>query len=129
MEACVTLLKVRLKLSIYPFKQLVDVSETTRVQASDSCIHETTDSAATIGKMIETSAHYTLWESSCLVRALTAKEMLRRRGIGGIIYLGVKKSEEVKAHAWSVCGETILTGAKGHESFEVISSFPWEGRQ
>ena len=55
--------------------------------------------------------------------------MLQKRGIPGVFYLGVMKDEEgtekMKAHAWSKCGENILTGGEGHEKFTVLSVFGW----
>ena len=42
----------------------------------------------------------------------------------------MKKSKEgeteMKAYAWSQCGEIIVTGAKGDESFMVLSAFGWK---
>ncbi|WP_373033945.1 lasso peptide biosynthesis protein [Sulfurovum sp.] len=36
--------------------------------------------------------------------------------------------EKMKAHAWSECGGIIITGAKGHEEYTVLSVFGWEKR-
>jgi hypothetical protein len=55
--------------------------------------------------------------------------MLQKRGIPGVFYLGAMKDEEskekMKAHAWSQCGDTIITGGGGHEKFTVLSVFGW----
>jgi hypothetical protein len=56
--------------------------------------------------------------------------MLERRGIPGIFYLGVQREEgegTMLAHAWTQCGERILTGGAGREAFTVVSVFGWEG--
>jgi hypothetical protein len=86
--------------------------------------------SAEIAKAIRSAAANTPWESACLVQALTAQRMLRRRGIPGIFYLGVMRDkgveEKMKAHAWSKCGDLVLTG-DGYEGFTVLSSFSWEG--
>ena len=75
------------------------------------------------------AANNTPWESACLAQSLTAQRMLKRRGIPGVFYLGVMKGENVKenmsAHAWSQCGETIITGHKGYEDYAVVSVFRW----
>ena len=75
------------------------------------------------------AAIYTPWESACLVQSLTAQKMLHKRGITGVLYLGVTKDQEskekMKAHAWTQCGETIITGGAGHEEFTVLSVFRW----
>ncbi len=36
--------------------------------------------------------------------------------------------EKMKAHAWSQCGDNIITGGAGHEEFTVLSVFGW-GKQ
>ncbi len=50
-------------------------------------------------------------------------------GIPGVFYLGAAKDEEskekMKAHAWSQCGDTVITGDGGHEEFTVLSVFGW----
>lgn len=83
-----------------------------------------------VGKAIKRASPYTPWESACLAQSLTAQKMLQRRSIPGVFYLGAMKDEEskekMKAHAWSQCGKTIITGGGGHEEFTVLSVFGWE---
>jgi len=85
--------------------------------------------AQKVGQAIMRASTYTPWESACLAQSLTAQKMLQKRGIPGVFYLGAMKDEEseakVKAHAWSQCGDTIITGGKGHEEFTVLSVFGW----
>ena len=85
--------------------------------------------AKKVGKAIMRASAYTPWESACLAQSLTAQKMLQKRGIPGVFYLGAAKDEEnkekMKAHAWSQCGDTIITGGKGHEAFTVLSVFGW----
>lgn len=88
------------------------------------------ETAITIGKVISMAANNTPWESACLAQSLTAHRMLKKRGIPGVFFLGVKKgeisNEKMNAHAWSQCGDTIITGKDGHENFTVLSLFQWE---
>ncbi|UPT77278.1 lasso peptide biosynthesis B2 protein [Sulfurovum sp. XGS-02] len=85
--------------------------------------------ATLVGHAVTRAAAHTPWESACLVQSLAAQKMLQKRAIPGFFYLGVAKDKNVeetmKAHAWSQCGDVILTGAKGHEEFTVISTFGW----
>ncbi|WP_309499261.1 lasso peptide biosynthesis B2 protein [Sulfurovum sp.] len=85
--------------------------------------------AMLVGQAIIRAAAYTPWESACLVQSLVAQKMLKKRGIPGVFYLGAAKDEEskekIKAHAWSQCGESIITGGGGHEMFAVLSVFGW----
>jgi hypothetical protein len=80
-----------------------------------------------VGRAIGRAAAATPWESACLVQSLTAQRMLQKRGIPGVFYLGVAKDgesdEKMKAHAWTQCGEKIITGRAGHEAFTVVSVF------
>lgn len=86
--------------------------------------------AKKVGESIMRASAYTPWESACLTQSLVAQKMLQKRGISGVFYLGVAKDEENKekmeAHAWTQCGDAIITGAGGHEVFTVLSVFEWE---
>jgi hypothetical protein len=61
------------------------------------------------------------------VQALAAAALLRRRGTGATLYLGVAKTagapEGLSAHAWLRCGELVLTGAAERTLFTTIASF------
>jgi predicted ATPase len=74
---------------------------------------------------IAAASHNLPWTSRCLVRALAAKWMLRRRQIPSTFYLGVATSERqsFEAHAWVRCGTFILTGGPGHLRHRVIARF------
>jgi hypothetical protein len=80
------------------------------------------DMAIKIGKIIQQASNHTPWQSACLVQSLTLMRMLYKRGIPAMFYLGVNKDDEMKAHAWSVYSDEILTGKSGHEQFTVVSS-------
>lgn len=82
---------------------------------------------ARIGWAVTAAAARTPWESACLAQALTAMNMLSRRGIDATLYLGVAKGgrvpESMDAHAWLDCGGSTITGAAGAERFSAISRF------
>ena len=88
--------------------------------------------AQLIGKSITQAASHTPWESACLVQALTAQKMLQKRGIPGVFYLGAKKDEikrgDITAHAWSQCGDKVITGGNGHKECTILSVFGWDGQ-
>lgn len=69
-------------------------------------------------------ADKTPWDSKCLVRALAARKILKRRGVHTTLYLGVGKEEEKKmiAHAWLRCGSFYVTGGTGEE-FAMVAKF------
>jgi len=83
--------------------------------------------ARMVGGAVRSAAGWTPWGSVCLPQAAAAKWMLKRRNIPATVYLGVMKDEsrpeKLAAHAWVRCGEFILTGAKGHQQYTVVSKF------
>lgn len=72
----------------------------------------------------EMVCRHTPWESKCLVRALTARKMLNRRGYPCTLYMGVQlgKDGKMEAHAWLRCGDRYVTGGRG-EGFVVTGIF------
>jgi hypothetical protein len=70
----------------------------------------------------------TPWPSVCLPQAITAKALLRRRGITSTLYLGATFNEHksLLAHAWLRCGSLYITGGPGHEHYGVVASFAEE---
>lgn len=70
-------------------------------------------------------SNYTPWESKCLVQALTAQKMLKKRHIYSTLYLGVAREGENKlnAHAWLRSGRVLVTGGYGWSRFKVVAKF------
>jgi hypothetical protein len=68
---------------------------------------------------------HTFWHNSCLVQAIAAQLMLKRRRVPSTLYLGMTKNEtrELTAHAWVRSGQVILAGAPAHQRFTVVSAF------
>jgi hypothetical protein len=131
LEAFVTLGIMRAAILTVAFKRLVRGLHHTASEAEPKTPTDAQRTlSAEIAKAIRMAANNTPWESACLVQALTAQRMLRRRGIPGVFYLGVMRNrdadEKMKAHAWSKCGDLVLTGG-GYEGFTNLSSFSWEG--
>ncbi len=129
-EAYVTLGVIRSAILTVSFKRLTRFFEHVPKKKELVVLNDDEISIATsVGRAISRAAAYTPWESACLAQSLTAQKMLQKRGIPGVFYLGVMKDEEekskMKAHAWSQCGDTIITGGGGHEDFTVLSVFGW----
>lgn len=73
---------------------------------------------------IEIISKHTLWDSKCLVKAITAMFMLKRRGIESTLYLGTAKEEGgLIAHAWLRSGEFYVTGADVMKKFSIVAKF------
>ncbi|MEG0711156.1 MAG: lasso peptide biosynthesis B2 protein, partial [Niameybacter sp.] len=67
----------------------------------------------------------TPWESKCLVQAMVAQYLLKRRRIATTLYLGVAKGSEgeLKAHAWLRCGQMIVTGDGARRDYKEVARF------
>lgn len=77
-----------------------------------------------IMKHVNHSAENTPWESKCLVRALTAQRLLKRKNIHTTLYLGVgNENNKMRAHAWLRMGEVYVTGGDGEGCTSVACFF------
>lgn len=133
LEAYVTLGIMRTAILTISFKRLTRSLEHSPIKVETTVLDEhQMNIAKKVGEAITRTSAYTPWESACLAQSLTAQKMLQKRGIPGVFYLGAAKDEESKgkiiAHAWSQCGDEIITGGNGHEEFTVISVFGWDGK-
>lgn len=132
LEAFFRLGMMRAALLVFSFKRL---TRSLKQQQGTTCPPplraEDVEPVLYVGKAISRAALHTPWESACLVQVLAARGMLQARGIPGVFYLGVMKDgdasgqKKMQAHAWTQCGDMIITGGEGHEAFSVISVFAW----
>lgn len=67
----------------------------------------------------------TPWESKCLVKALTALLILKKRRVRTTLYLGVSKNEnnKLEAHAWLRSGNAIITGGNERFMYKEVAKF------
>lgn len=64
------------------------------------------------------------WQSTCLVRAIAARMMLRRRHLPSVLHFGVVHiQKELSAHAWVRCGEINVVGAETAGEYAPIAAF------
>lgn len=92
--------------------------------ASDAELQE----ARAVGWAVQSVADRLPGSSTCLVQALAAATLLRRRRIPLALHLGVHGVRrtgraEIDAHAWVSCRDEVLVGASGHERFTPLVSF------
>ncbi|MFH0709216.1 MAG: lasso peptide biosynthesis B2 protein [Pseudomonadota bacterium] len=125
-EAAYFLGVARLSVAFIPFKRIAPTLGTL-IDKNDPLKEAESDAKALkIAHAIARAVRYTPWESVCLPQAIAAQRMLRRRGLGWNLYLGVAREEGgngLKAHAWLRNGSKILCGASGHRNFTVVSVF------
>ncbi len=125
LETIILLGFFRLVLLIMPFRCIAPyLGQHMQESPTESC----EDELAVIKRIswaVQVASRRAFWESKCLVRAITAKLMLRRRRISSTLYLGVARdgNQSMVAHAWLRSGETVVTGAQARVDYSVVSSF------
>jgi len=127
-EAFVVTGFVRAAVLTVPFKKLVSRLKAGKQEREQNQYNHTDDNRQVIRKVkwaISIVSKYTPWESKCLVQALTAHIMLKKRKISGTLHLGLKKdeSENLVAHAWYISGNIVVTGGRGLWGYTEISKF------
>jgi hypothetical protein len=131
-EAYARLALTRAAIGALPFKRLVRNLEHRQHAVAPPLDSVQMELALAIGGAVRSAAGNTPWESACLVQALSAQRMLEKRGIGGVFHLGAAMdkaaNEKLRAHAWLVCGDRVITGEAGHEYYAVLSTFRWKGQ-
>jgi hypothetical protein len=128
-EAALLLALIRLGVSLLSFRRLTSLLRLSEIAADGpvpASPPEGEPAATVIGAVagaVRAAADRTPWDSTCLVRSLTAHEMLRRRHITSTVHLGVAKQPagDIAAHSWLDSGGSVVTGAHGHESFTPIA--------
>ena len=79
--------------------------------------------AKLVGFHVNRVTGHTPWESKCLVRAMTARKILMKKGINTTLYLGVgTEDDKMVAHAWLRCGALYVTGGNGSQ-YATVAKF------
>ncbi len=95
------------------------LNEESTASVSQECYKEVVRISHTINRICQ----YTPWESKCLVRAMIAQHLLKRKNIPSTLFLGVgKDSDTMVAHSWLRCGELYVTGGTG-EQYAIVAKF------
>lgn len=116
----------RLAINTLSFKRLARYFGPHKVETPADVPAEHLAAARHIAWAIRRVSPYTPWKSNCFPQALTAKILLRRRGIPSTLYLGAAFKEDksgLEAHAWLRCGPLYVTGGKGDEKFGTVGVF------
>jgi hypothetical protein len=122
----------RMAIALLPFARLTRSLNAHAESDSGPLSPQHHDTALLIRTAIKRAANHTPWESACLVQALCAQRMLKKRNISGSLHLGVmqegKESDSFKAHAWIQCQDLIICGAFKAGEFREISVQSWTGQ-
>lgn len=128
-DAYVKLGVMRLLVLLVPFNSLVRTLERDDKTPLPDIDADQAGLALEIGQAVAVAAAHTPWKSACLVQALVAQRMLKKRRIPGVLYLGASvganRTNPLLAHAWLKCGAHIVTGEGGHDQYTVMTSYHW----
>jgi hypothetical protein len=99
----------RIMLVVMPFRRLSE-----RLSAANDTTGKIPDEEMTarIGYFVAVAANHVPWRSDCFPQTIAARMLLKRYGFDSTIHLGVDRiaKDEIEAHAWLTCGETVVTG-------------------
>ncbi|MGM8211562.1 lasso peptide biosynthesis B2 protein [Virgibacillus sp. W0430] len=112
-------------IKLLPMSRIAPLLGKKSEETSFSVRKEEREQLASVSESIHMMCRYTFWESACLVRAIAAQMMLRRRKIASTLYLGTGKDETGAfiAHAWLRSGPYYLTGREGRRKFTTVAMF------
>jgi hypothetical protein len=129
-EAFYYLIICQILILLYPFKKIIirQKLEDTNLITQDYPIVESYNKD--ISWAVKSAAKYVPFKALCLVQALTAQRMLKKRKIKGFLFLGLKKdkgsAKGLAAHAWVKCNNFIITGGdQPLDKYAVISVYSW----
>lgn len=131
-EAVAWLLLTRLALLLVPFPRLahrlgtfVPPSDARAAAARRSGAPSATSLAEEIGWAVTRAAHHVPFNAVCLPQAMTARIMLKRRGVGSVLHFGAAKGDQkpLDAHAWLDAAGVEVTGYPVAAKFTEIACF------
>lgn len=129
MEATLCLFVARLVLRLVPFRRLSPYLGKHMEESAEDAMPRSRVYAYRVARGI----HYTYprlpWHSTCLVQAIAAMAMLKRRGQESTLYVGVGRetNEAFGAHAWLRSGDLVVTGGSEKDHFKVLSYYMQPG--
>lgn len=125
MEAAFWLGISRLVVLVLPFRWIAPFLGQQMQNSKDKPVHDNLSAGIKAAQAIQSMSRHLPWECKCLVQAISGKMMLKRRGIGSSLYLGVAKAEGcgLAAHAWLSSGGRILLGRQGMHQYTVVAMF------
>jgi hypothetical protein len=107
-----------------PFRYLALTLGSCQREVPESSSPREANLSLRVSRGIQAAANRLPWHTSCLIRAVAAKWMLRRRGVPSTLYLGARSSGSgLAAHAWLRTGPSIVTG--GAEESTLYPPVAW----
>lgn len=123
-EAVLALVAAGLALRVLPFRRLVSRVDPIAPGAGEGHRPPREPAALRVAWAIDRAARR-VPGSTCLVRALAAGWMLRRRGETSLLHLGVDMVDGLPvAHAWLESGDGFVCGGPEARRFTPLAAFP-----
>lgn len=125
-EAACALSMFGFLLRVLPFRVVMKLAGDVRTGTPENVVKGRTRSpvAAGVGIAVVRAAAWLPWDARCLVQALAARLMLRRRGVPSVLVFGVaKETDQITAHAWLVAAGGMVCGGREAPAFEPIAAF------
>ena len=124
-EALIYSAIARLVILVIPFKKYKKYMGKYNEETSFEGDSRSNEIINKVGWAVRVVCSRTPWQSKCLVQALIAQRMLRKRHICSTLYLGISKNEEndLSAHAWLRCGQVFITGGDNKDLFVQVARF------
>lgn len=125
LEAAAYLACMRIALTLLPFRVLMKACGQYLGETSISLPQEHAPIVQRVAWSVTAAGRYAPWKSTCLIEALTAQRLLRRRNISSTLYLGVRlrHPDPMMAHAWLRSGSHLVTGGEPRKGFTVLAKF------
>lgn len=119
-EAAMLLLTVRIALAVLPLPRALRLFGIAHGVAGSG--RTDPDNATLVGRAVARAARHVPFRAVCLQQAFAALLMLRRRGLAATVHFGLlREGDELKAHAWSRCGEVPVTGVAAAAGFTPVA--------
>lgn len=77
-----------------------------------------------VGRAVHRASRVAPFAASCMAQAMAGQQMLRQRGTGSTIRMGLDRhGDSMYAHAWLACGDVTVTGGGSMDDFTAVASF------
>jgi len=110
----------RIAVFVLPFRWIAPRLGTPMAETAPTLTDEQTEQVRLVAWALEVTHRELPRLGGCLPQAIAAKIMLRRRGVPSTLYLGVRRKDDLEAHAWLRCGNVVLTGGPQRQGFTVV---------
>lgn len=121
-EAALLLFVVRVTLALLPLPRALRLFGIAREATANRRVDP--GEAALVGRAVVRAARHVPFRAVCLQQAFAALLMLRRRSLAATVHLGVlRDGNELRAHAWSLCGDVPVTGIPAARDFTAVAAF------